>query len=232
MKTQPTSHKVTDRAESNAPRLSGTWLRVTHIAWKFAFGSALVILLLAIPAGILAVDQGVIGHGTGNVAFNTNYDPSMTDRVTTLAVLVVGYTAALLSLYLARILFQYRPDSPIAVFVSFFLLWIAVVASGPLEFMEFYIPGMANFTTDLLMSIWYAVLILMLMSLFPTGTFVPRWTRWIVLISLGLAPVYLLLYFHYGSLYSSPLYKLVTPFWALIMFDSFLRSVLSLSVCI
>ena len=120
VKTQPTSHKVTDRAESNAPGLSGIWLHAAHIAWKFAFGLALVILVLAIPAGIVAVEQGVIGRGTGNVAFNTNYDPSMTDRLTTLAVIVVGYTAALLSLYLARILFQYRPDSPIAVFCLVF----------------------------------------------------------------------------------------------------------------
>ena len=96
-----------------------------------------------------------------------------------------------------------------------------MVASGPVELMEYYIPGMANFTTDLLMSVWYAVLILMLMSLFPTGTFVPRWTRWIVLFALGLAPVYLILYIHYGSLYFSPLLNLVIPFWALTMLTAF-----------
>ena len=92
---------------------------------------------------------------------------------------MASITAALVSLSLATLLFMRKSNDGMAMFVSFLLLTYGVVMAGPLERLTLIwdpIENIALYAQSILM----ATPILLLACLFPSGHFVPRWTRWLV----------------------------------------------------
>ncbi len=88
----------------------------------------------------------------------------------------LSLSAASVSLALACLLFWKKANDAMALFVSFFLLLYGIVLSGPLESFTFYwLPQNPDLGTHL-QSVLIPVPTLVLILIFPTGRFVPRWT--------------------------------------------------------
>ncbi|MDE3092075.1 MAG: hypothetical protein KGJ80_22095, partial [Chloroflexota bacterium] len=75
-----------------------------------------------------------------------------------------------------------------ALYVSFYLLVYGVVAAGPLGMLEGSRP-MTESLTILAEAILLTTPTITLFFIFPTGQFVPRWTRWVSVLSLVLIGV-------------------------------------------
>jgi hypothetical protein len=89
-------------------------------------------------------------------------------------------SAALVSLALACLLFWKKADDTMALFLSFFLLLYGIILAGPLEtFTLYWLPQSPDLGTHL-QSVLIPVPMLVLILIFPTGRFVPRWTRGLV----------------------------------------------------
>ncbi len=200
---------------SSSPQLSGRLLRIVRAAWVMIAVLAGVILVLSLPAAILAINQGAYLQGhQGTIANNPDATPTTLDIAVTMLGIGVGLSAALISVILAIIIFWRKPTERMAVFVSFYLLFTGVALNGPLELMEFYIPGIAVFTTDILTAFLGATLSITLLCLFPDGRFIPHWSRWLPIASMTMLPLALFGYFRYGQFLTSPLMLLAVPVWS------------------
>jgi hypothetical protein len=91
-----------------------------------------------------------------------------------------------LCLGLAGLLVWRKPRDLMVLFVSFYLLLYGIVWVGPLDELVGLITGTS---ADALhpLAFWWATLTLL--ALFPTGRFVPSWTRWLVLLATLTAPL-------------------------------------------
>jgi hypothetical protein len=75
-----------------------------------------------------------------------------------------------------------------ALYVSFYLLAFGAVLAGPLEMVDTLLPGASAVATNILQPILFTSPTIALFALFPTGRFVPLWTRWLVLLSIVSTP--------------------------------------------
>ncbi|CAG0949311.1 partial Signal transduction histidine-protein kinase/phosphatase DegS, partial [Anaerolineae bacterium] len=101
---------------------------------------------------------------------------------------LASIAAAMTSLGLSFILFRRKPRDPMALYVSFYLLVYGVVAAGPMGTLE----GARRITESLnvfAQAILLTTPTITLFFIFPTGHFVPRWTRWVSVLSLVLIGV-------------------------------------------
>ncbi|MBI4790664.1 MAG: sensor histidine kinase [Chloroflexi bacterium] len=149
--------------------------RIVHAAWILLAIGALGIFVAALPAYALRA----VGPQTETV-----YDaPPVLFRVISVLNMLASIAAAVTSLGLAFILFRRKPRDPMALYVSFYLLAYGVVMAGPMGVLE----G-ARRMTESLTILTEAVLLttptITLFFIFPTGHFVPRWTRWVSVLSL------------------------------------------------
>lgn len=198
------------------------WRRIVRIVWFAVAVVAITTFILALPAAGMAIEQGAYLQGhQGTIANNPDADPTTLDIAVTFIGIAVGLTAALVSVILAFIIFWRKSDDRMALFVSVYLLLSGLVNNGPLELMEFYVPGVAVFTTDVLTTFCATTLVVTLLSLFPDGRFVPRWTRWLPLASTTILPLALLAYIRYGQFLTSPLMVLALPVWSVTILLAF-----------
>jgi hypothetical protein len=144
------------------------------------------MLLASIPGYGLVASQG---HLAGQVVAA----PAGLVRALDVAGALASLTSALVCVALAGLLFWRKPSDRMALFVSFYLLVYGIVLAGPLERLEPLVPGAASLATDVLQPVLFVVPSVALLVLLPTGRFVPRWTRWLVLLTSLLALVWLLL---------------------------------------
>jgi signal transduction histidine kinase len=168
-------------------------LALAHAVWVISAAVALLVFLAAIPLGYALLFSG------------TPADPPIDAPGWYVSVLafangLASMLVALVSLGLAALLFWKRRDEPIALLVSFYLLAYGIVMAGPLEALNGFRPSEpASGTsqvgliipTDLIWQIQGALTIpapLLFLYLFPNGRFVPRWTRWVALLLLFIAP--------------------------------------------
>jgi signal transduction histidine kinase len=161
-------------SHADSDRRNNLW-RVVCATWIVLAIVALGIFVASLPAYAL--------RAVGAEA-NTVYDaPPVFVRVTTVVNALASLVAAVTSLGLAFILFRRKPRDPIALYVSFYLLVYGVVAAGPLGTLE----GSRRMTESLAIRAEAVLLTtptITLFLIFPTGHFVPRWTRWVPVLSL------------------------------------------------
>ena len=96
---------------------------------------------------------------------------------------LASIAAALLCLTLASVLFWRKADDWMVMFISSYLLAYGVVLAGPLETAEAFYPGWPSLAVDVIQPLFLTTPTLALFVLFPDGRFVPRWTRWLILVS-------------------------------------------------
>lgn len=95
----------------------------------------------------------------------------------------VSLASAVLCIALAGLLFLKKPNERMALFLSFYLLLYGIIVAGPLEaFLPFWFPSLGDLAYEVQGVVFGITLALILV--FPNGRFLPRWTRWIVVVAL------------------------------------------------
>ncbi|MGD8751786.1 MAG: hypothetical protein PVG14_10215, partial [Anaerolineales bacterium] len=151
------------------------WMKILRLAWYPAFVAALGIFVASIPGFFVLGPDGI-----ADPRFSANFS----SLILSLAWVVRGVAMAtgVLSLFLALLLFQRCSDDRMALLTSFFLLAHGVIMLGPLEGLKAFFPGISSFAT-ILMPASIVFFTLFLFAVFPDGQFLPRWTRWAVLVA-------------------------------------------------
>jgi len=184
---------MSTHASPSATILRGRWLLLARAAWVVIAVLALGIFIASIPgyvSNVLTLGQadwmGAPVEAPAGVVF-------VLDLVSVLASIAV----ALLCLTLAAVLFWRKSDDWMVMFISSYLLLYGTVMAGPLERAEAFYSGWPSLAIDVFRSPFFATPTIALFVLFPDGRFVPRWTRWLILISIpvSVATLYLPLYY-------------------------------------
>jgi hypothetical protein len=179
----PGTGAMPDARATPDTRRAGRWLGVARAAWAVAAILALGVLLTSIPGYGLAASQG---YWAGRPV----EAPAGFVHALDLAGALASFASALVCLVLSGLLFWRKPSDRMALFVSFYLLVYGIVQAGPLERLEPLVPGVGALATDILQPL-FAAPSLALLALFPNGRFVPRWSRWLVLLAALLSLLWL-----------------------------------------
>jgi hypothetical protein len=189
------------------------WLKAAQLGWLVFFILALLILLASVLVIILVYIEPDL------VDSSTLYNSSGVEFLVSGIILVV---TTVIAFGLAVLLYWRKRDDWMALFLAYFFILYGVVTPGPFEAITLLFQaghiGLAAQTLN-------AAPVMMLLYIFPTGTFVPRWSRWLVVAAviitlpmamteadlvgntnnevvsflLGVAPVFMLLVGFYGQ---------------------------------
>lgn len=161
------------------PALRGRWLLVARAAWVVGAVVALGQFVLSIPARYAQLSHPAASVRT---ALSESGMPA-----TGYALYNVALDAVFVSVFaaVAIVIFWRRSDDPVALLVATML-----VVWGPLNELVVLTPGAARgLMSPLLELTLYKVPVfigymswMLFFYLFPSGRFVPRWTRWLALI--------------------------------------------------
>ncbi len=157
-------------------QLHGKWLTLAHVAWYVCAALAAIVLLAAIPVYYNRLAQPILGDPYGLGQFSASFQ---------VLVDVGDLLGSYISFALAVLLFWRKPNDRMALFVSFFCLVTATTGIFVLEnvlIAYFGAPPTQKLWSGLQTPLW-----ILLICTFPNGQFVPRWTRWIFLVSIPLA---------------------------------------------
>jgi len=148
--------------------------------WIIIATLALLLLVASIPGYVLTLGKaawfGAPVEAPAGVVF-----------VLDLLGVVASITAALVSLSLAGVLFWRKSDDWMVMFISSYLLVYGIVLAGPLERAEAFYPWWPALAEDLFQSLFFTMPTVALFVLFPDGRFIPRWTRWLLVLSIPVA---------------------------------------------
>lgn len=125
---------------------------------------------------------------------------------------LLSIAAVVMCFTLAVILFHYKRQDRVALLASFLLLFYGIVSAGPLEKLALYNKAWDGMAQRMLYV--GAVPWVVFFSIFPSGHFVPHWSRWLP----GFAVIWALVLaaFHpFSTLGSSPLLPLIELLWIL-----------------
>lgn len=151
------------------------WQRIARIGWILFAIIAAFILIGSLP-GYWSRWQGQFSHSNG-------YESPPGAHMFAIAGGIASLASAMLSIGLSTLLFRRKFSDPVAMLVSYFLLIYGIVMAGPLEHLEGILPGIREFAF-LLQGVLFATPLFALMMLFPSGKFVPAWTRWVLILSI------------------------------------------------
>jgi len=152
-------------------RLEGTWLQAAKASWIILALLALILLITSLPGYFDRISSGLPGHG-----------PRTTVNIPLQIVnTIMSLMSAGLSLWLSLLLFRRRFNNQAVAAVSFYLLLYGVILTGPLEVWSKHWLGNADFALNV-QTLLMAAPTIALLTLFPSGTFVPRWTRWLLML--------------------------------------------------
>jgi len=164
-------------------------MRIIRAIWVSAFLISVGILLASLPGYWMR---------TNGMRLSTEFYPVVQSTPWLAALMAVS--CAMLCLGLAVLLFLKKPKDRMALFLSFYLLLYGIVLVGPLEtFLPFWFPASGNLALQIQGAIFVPGLALIL--IFPNGQFLPRWTRWLVVIAILEIPIALLTIGDFDELY-------------------------------
>jgi signal transduction histidine kinase len=172
-----------DQGSSNdSPLLvAPLWRVVLNVAWYACAALAVLILVASLPAYLL---MGESRPAEGRLAPN----PAPELMGLTVVSALFSFGTALLCLALAGLLFRKRSHERMGLFLSFYLLAHGILLAGPIELLEYIVPGIAMLNSFLLLPLIHIPVSIALFAVFPDGRFVPPWTRRLVLAALLFAP--------------------------------------------
>lgn len=181
---RPARAEPAGQADSEPARLPERWRGIVHTAWWAALALALGVVIASLPGAARFATQPDLQPIDAPPALVTAMR-----AVTTLAAL----GTALLSIGLAVLLVWRRRAETMIVVISFFLLAYGVAMGGALEMaLGAWASQERQMWASQLASALTLGPFLLVLCLFPTGRFVPRWSRWLVLAALPLLPLSLL----------------------------------------
>jgi signal transduction histidine kinase len=184
----PTSSR--NRSNAIDPRLHGRWLLLARVGW-----GALVVLTLGIFFASLPVYVAQLQTPcAGRACYYTQLSPGQVLALKGIGLSQVDYTAftvamtlvnLMVCLVVSTVIVWRRPDDRMAFFVALML-----VAFGPIGATNSVSATSSpwRIANECLTFLALALLVLVFL-LFPSGEFVPRWTRWTLVVFLaGLVP--------------------------------------------
>jgi hypothetical protein len=188
MNVQHAPTEVTEsRERHSAARLQGRWLLLARVGWVGLVGVTLAIFFVSLPVYIALLQTPCAGTACGYQQLTSQQagtlkgiglfpDVYTAYRVTlTLALLMV-------CVVVSTVITWRRSDDRMALIVALFL-----VTLGPLAVMLNVSASPSPWQVPLgILSFLFVALFLLVFSLFPTGQFVPRWVRWIIIVFLTL----------------------------------------------
>lgn len=152
-------------------------MKVARVTWVLAFVASVGILVGSLPGYWARVNQ---------VRASTEFYPVPQGAPWLGAPLSLGTTV--LCLVLAVLLFLRKPNHGMALFLSFFLFLYGIIFAGPLEtFLPYWFPAFGALALQVQGAV--LVVLLALILVFPNGHFMPRWTRWLVVIAILEVPI-------------------------------------------
>jgi hypothetical protein len=170
-------------ASPSATTLGGRWLLLARAAWVSVVTLALGLFVASIPSYVFYL----IELGQADWMGTPVEAPAELIFALNLLGVLASITAVLVCLSLAVVLFWRRSDDWMVMFISSYLLVYGTVLAGPLERAEVFYPGWPSLAVDVVQPLFFTTPTIALFVLFPDGGFVPRWTRWLILISLPLS---------------------------------------------
>ena len=168
------------RASIPATPLRGRWLLLVRAAWFVIAALTLGLFVASIPAYVYnVIESGQAGWMGAPVGA-----PAGLIFTLDLLGVLASITAALVCLILAVVLFWRRSNDWMVVFVSSYLLLYGTIMAGPLEWAEGFYPAWPALAVDVVQPLLLTTPTVALIALFPDGRLVPRWTRWLILLSI------------------------------------------------
>jgi hypothetical protein len=149
--------------------------------WWAAFVTSLLLILASLPGYELKLRELELSNKFAVI-----------QQAALLLGMLLSVTSAFLCLSLALLVFTKRPGEPMAIFLSFFLLAFGIIFIGPLELFFLYWSPQSMDWALLLQTVVFPIMGLALILVFPNGHFDPRWTRWLLVVSLFLNGILLL----------------------------------------
>lgn len=150
-------------------------MKLLRELWWVGFVLAIVLLIGALPGYWAGIHLGDA---------SARFSPLQQAALGLSALLSIGCVVVCLGL--AALLILKKPNDRMAVLLALYLVMYGSVLAGPLEtFFPYWFPTLGNFATNL-QALVFPVPTLILLLIFPSGHFTPRWTRWLVLAALGL----------------------------------------------
>jgi hypothetical protein len=188
---------MSTRASIPATTLRGRWLLLVRAAWVVIVALALGLFVASVPAYVYNVTE------PGQADWMGAPVEAPAGLVFTLDLLGVlaSFTAALVCLTLAVVLFWRRSNDWMVVFVSSYLLLYGTIMAGPLEWAEGFYSSWPALAVDVVQPLLLTTPTVALIALFPDGRLVPRWTRWLILLSMLLAVANLMLPLVYWGIF-------------------------------
>lgn len=179
----------------------GKWLTLAHVAWYICAALAALVLLAAIPVYYNRLAAPITSDPYGLGQFSASFQ---------VLVDAGDLLGSYISFALAVLLFWRKPNNRMALFVSFFCLVTAttgIFVLGNVLSAYFGAPPIYALSSNLQTPLW-----ILLFCIFPDGRFVPRWTRWLFILSV---PASLAVFLPAESLAISPILGTILVFPAL-----------------
>jgi hypothetical protein len=180
---------MSTRTFRSATTLRGRRLVIARAAWTIIAALAMGLFVASIPGYI----SSILEVGRADLRAGPVEAPVALVVALDLLGVLASVTAASMCLTLAVVLFWQRSNDWMVVFVSSYLLLYGTIMAGPLEWAEGYYPAWPALAVEVVQPLFLTTPTVALVVLFPNGTFVPRWTRWLIVASVALVTAILYL---------------------------------------
>jgi hypothetical protein len=196
MNVQHAPTEVTESREQHSyARVPGRWLLLARVGWGALVVLTLAIFFASLPVYLAQLQTNCLGtHGTGcsylqltpeQVRALNGIGLSTGDYAASLAALTL--TSVVVCLVVSTLIVWRRSDDRMALLVALMLVTMGpIIATGSVSATSspLQVPNECLYFLTL-------ALLVLVFSLFPTGQFVPRWTRWTVVVSLAVQVPYI-----------------------------------------
>jgi hypothetical protein len=173
---------MSTRFSTSATILRGRWLTMARAAWVGIAALAMGVFVASIPGYV----SDILQFGQANWMGAPIDAPTAVVFALDLVGVLASVTVALVCLALGVVLFWRKSDDWMVVFVSSYLILYGTVFAGPLEWAEGFYPGWPKLAVALVQPLLLTTPTIALVALFPDGRLVPRWTRWLIALSIPL----------------------------------------------
>src|SRR5215210_2136288 len=171
---------MSTRTSPPAITLRGRWLLLARGVWVTIATLALLLFAASIPSYVF----NVLELGQAERVGGPVEAPATLVFAFELLGVLASVTAALVCLTLAVVLFWRRSNDWMVVFTSSYLLLYGTIMAGPLEWAEGFYSSWPALAVDVVQPLLLTTPTVALIALFPDGRLVPRWTRWLILLSI------------------------------------------------
>jgi len=167
---------------TNKTRLRGRWLLLARVGWAVLVVLTLAIFFASLPAYIALLQTPCVGPACGYLQLSPEQAATLKGvglfpGIFTAYTVALTYVMMLVSLTVSMVIVWRRPDDRMAFIIALFLV---TLSPFNVMFNVSESPSLWQIPNECL-SFLFVTLLPLVLSLFPTGHFVPHWMRWPVI---------------------------------------------------